>query len=73
MKRNKNPSDHKHVALYVSWNPYIVVSPLKILIPVGSEMVAAALSPSTPAVNMWCAYEYTANPNNPDARVANVQ
>jgi hypothetical protein len=71
VNRNKNPTDHKHVTLYVSWNPYIVASHLKILIPVGTEMFATPLSPSIPAVNMCCAY--TANPNNPDASVANIQ
>jgi hypothetical protein len=50
VNRNKNPSAHKHVGQYVSWNPYIVASHLKILTPVCTEMVAAALSPSVPAV-----------------------
>jgi len=34
-------------------------------------MFVAPLSPSVPAVNMWCAY--TAHPNNPDASVGNIQ
>ena len=38
---NKNPSAHKHVVLHVSWNPYIVASHLKILIPVGTAMVSS--------------------------------
>jgi len=71
VNKNKNPSAHKRVALYVRWNPYIVASHLKLLIPVGTAMVAAALSPSVPTVNVWCSY--IANHNNPVASVANIQ
>jgi hypothetical protein len=71
VNKNKNPSAHKHVALYVRCNPYIVASHLKLLIPVGTAMFAAALSPSVPAVYMWCSS--IANPNNPVVSVANIQ
>ena len=62
MNGNKSPSAHKHLVLYVRWNPYIVASHLKLLIPVATAIVTAALSPSVSAVNMWCAN--AANPNN---------
>ena len=46
---NRNPSAHKHVVLYVSWNPYNVASHLKILIPVCTAMS----QPSQSHPNSW--------------------
>ena len=56
---NRNPSAHRHAALYVIRVPYIVASHLKILIPVGTAMIIVAdvkyarVSTSIPTVNMW--------------------
>jgi hypothetical protein len=67
---------HMHVALYVSCDPCIVASHLKMRIPVGTAMIAVAdvkyarVSTSVPTVNMWCAH--TTNPSNPIATMAKI-
>jgi hypothetical protein len=59
---NTKPSAHKQAALYVITVPYIVVSHLKILIPVGTAIIIVAdvkyagVSTSVPTVNMRCAH-----------------
>jgi hypothetical protein len=39
MNRNTNPGDQKHVARYVSCDPYAVVNHLKTLITVGTAII----------------------------------
>ena len=58
VNRNTNPSAHKQAALYVIRVPYIVVSHLKILIPVSTAIIIVAdvkyarVSTSVPTVNI---------------------
>jgi hypothetical protein len=58
VNKNTNPKAHKQAALYVIWDPCIVASHLKILIPVGTAMIIVAdvkyarVSTSIPTVNM---------------------
>jgi hypothetical protein len=62
---------HRQAALYVIRVPYIVVSHLKILIPVGTAIIVVAdvkyacVLTSILTVNMWCVH--TANTSNPIA------
>ena len=69
-------SCYKHVVLYVVWDPYIVASNLKILIPVGTALISVAdvkyprVSPPIPTVNIWCAC--TTNPSTPIAGMADI-
>lgn len=76
VNRNTNPNDHRHVALYVNCDPYIVASHLKILIPVGTAIIIVAdvkyarVSTSIPTVNIWCAH--TTNPSKPIASIAKI-
>jgi hypothetical protein len=76
VNRNTNLMAHKHVALYVSCDPYIVACHLKILIPVGTAMIIVAdvkyarVSTSIPTVDMWCAH--TTNTNSSIANMAKI-
>jgi len=64
------------MVLYVVWDPYIVASKLKILIPVGTALISVAdvkyprVSPPIPTVNIWCAC--TTNHSTPIAGTANI-
>jgi hypothetical protein len=73
---NTKPSAHKQSALYFIRVPYIVVSHLKISIPVGTAIIIVAdvkyacVSPSIPTVNMWCAH--STNSTYPTAVMAKI-
>jgi hypothetical protein len=71
VNRNTNPKDYRHVALYVSCDPYTVANHLKILIPVGTAMIiVAGVKYAIPTVNMWCAH--TTDPRRPIASMAKI-
>jgi len=59
VNRKYESSCNKQVVLYVVWDPYVVASNLKILIPVGTALIIVAdvkyprVSLPIPTVNIW--------------------
>jgi len=76
VNRKTKSSALSQAALYVIRVPYNVASHLKILIPVGTEIIIVAdvkyarVSTSIPTVNMLCAH--TTNHNNPIAIITDI-
>lgn len=74
VKRKIKPKTHHIGALVGRFLPYIVLSHLNTLIPVGIAIIIVAavkyarVSRSIPTVNMWCAH--TINPSNPIVLIA---
>lgn len=74
VNRKINPSTHHSDAVLVIFVPYIVLSQLNTLIPVGMAIIIVAavkyarVSRSIPTVNIWCAH--TINPKSPIVLIA---
>lgn len=74
VNRKMKPRLHSVLAVNLMYEPYSVLTHLKILIPVGTAMIIVAVvkyarvSVSIPTVNMWWAQ--TTNPKIPIANMA---